>query len=266
MKRAFKIIIRVFFFLFLTGLTQVGGVLYVLSLIISKKRKLVNRFNSQLIFIVLYLGFTFLIIPFVAPIFGREKVKHTDRIKPTNYFTVLFNRNYVRPELNKLLFETETILKGTGIHINYLDANFPFLNKFPLPPHLSHNDGRKIDLSLVFENENGKITNKQKSISGYGVFESPTREEENQIDKCIGNGYFQYDYSKYLSFGTINRELSFSDNGNKELINALLENERLQKIFIEPHLKERMKLTDDRIRYHGCRAVRHDDHIHIQIK
>ena len=38
-------------------------------------------------------------------------------------------------------------LNGTNIEIHYLDANFPFINKFPLLPHLSHNDGKKIDIT-----------------------------------------------------------------------------------------------------------------------
>ncbi len=265
MKKIFKIGLTVFLFLFLTGLTQIGGVLYLVCILITKKWKPLPRFNLPILFAVLYLGFTFLIIPFIAPIFGREKVKHTGTINPTNYFTVILNRNYVRPELNNLLLETETKLIGTGIKINYLDANFPFINRFPLPPHLSHNDGRKLDLSLVFENDKGDISSKQKSMSGYGVFENPNIGEENQIEKCLTSRYFQYDYSKYLSFGSINSDLIFSEEGNRKLINAILDNIKLQKIFIEPHLKQRMKLTDDKIRYHGCRAVRHDDHIHIQI-
>jgi len=42
--------------------------------------------------------------------------------------------------------------------------------------------------------------------------------------------------------------------------------ENIGKIFIEPHLKTRLELVDiDKIRYHGCHAVRHDDHIHVQL-
>lgn len=58
----------------------------------------------------------------------------------------------------------------------------------------------------------------------------------------------------------------FSTKGTQKLIESILDNKNLGKIFIEPHLKNRMKLGDKRIRYHGCRAVRHDDHIHIQLK
>ncbi len=180
--------------------------------------------------------------------------------------TVLLNRNYVRPKLNELLNQTQKELSRTNIKIYYLDANFPFINKFPLLPHLSHNDGKKIDLSLIYETNSGKITEKQKSISGYGVFENPKNNEYNQIEKCLRNGYFQYDYPKYMTFGKINKELTFSKKGTKRLIKSILKNKNLGKLFIEPHLKSRMNLKNNRIRYHGCRSVRHDDHIHVQLK
>ena len=261
-----KVILKLFIFITLTILTQIGGVVYLISLFISRKWIIQFKFKTLNIFIVLYLLSTVLIIPIVAPFFGREKVTHTELIKPTNFMTVLLNRNYVRPKLNELLSQTEKELKGTGIEIHYLDANFPFINKFPLLPHLSHNDGKKIDISLIYETEQGELTTKQKSRSGYGWFENPEISEFNQIEKCLNYGYFQYDFPKYLTLGTINTDLIFSKKGTKKLINSILNNQSLGKLFIEPHLKNRMNLKDDRIRYHGCGAVRHDDHIHIQLK
>ena len=49
-------------------------------------------------------------------------------------------------------------------------------------------------------------------------------------------------------------------------MNSILKQNEISKIFIEPHLKKRMNLKNPKIRFHGCRAVRHDDHIHLQIK
>jgi hypothetical protein len=237
-----------------------------LSLWISKTWKKDLKFKKTLVFLILYLFTTFLIVPAASTLFGREKVINSRKIKPTSFMTVLLNRNYVRPEMNNLLRQTENALKNSNIEVHYLDANFPFINRFPLLPHLSHNDGKKIDLSLIYENQNGEISNKQKSNSGYGVFAKPRKNEINQIDKCINSGYFQYDYPKYLTLGEINKNLKFSEIGTKKLIENLLKQKNLGKLFIEPHLKNRLRLSDNRIRYHGCRAVRHDDHIHIQLK
>lgn len=266
MKILLKITYKLFIFIFLTAITQIGGLVYLISLLISKKWKKKLKFKTRIIFTSIYLVSTFLIVPLIAPFFGREKVKHSKKIKPTNYMTVLLNRNYVKPKLNELLSITEKKITREKIEIHYLDANFPFINKFPLLPHLSHNDGNKIDLSLVYETKNGIITNRQKSISGYGFFVKPKTTEYNQIEKCLKNGYFQYDYPKYLTLGKINSELVFSEKGTKKLIEKILENKDLGKLFIEPHLKNRMNLKNNKIRYHGCRAVRHDDHIHIQLK
>jgi hypothetical protein len=266
MKVVLKIVFKVFLFCFLTAITQIGGVILLASIAVAKQWSYQLKFKTVIIFISFYLLSTFLIVPIVAPLFGREKVKHSEKISPANYMTVLMNRNYVRPELNELLAKTEKDLSNSNIQIHYLDANFPFINNFPLLPHLSHNDGKKIDLSLVYETKDKMISNKQKSLSGYGVFESPTSSEYNQNNKCIMECYFQYDFPKYLTFGEINWGLNFSERGTKKLIESVLNNSSLEKLFIEPHLKKRMGLIDSRIRYHGCRAVRHDDHIHLQIK
>lgn len=266
MTKFLKFVFNILLFLVLTVLTQIGGIVYFISLILSKKINTKLKFKTLFIFIIFYLVSTLVIVPLIAPIFGREKIKNSIKINPTNYMTVLLNRNYVQPKLNELLSDTEKKLAKTTIEIHYLDANFPFINKFPLLPHLSHNDGKKIDISLIYETENGTVSNKQKATSGYGVFESPNSGEFNQIEKCLKNGYFQYDYPKYLTLGSINDSLVFSEKGTKKLIQAILKNQTLGKLFIEPHLKNRMNLNDDRIRYHGCRAVRHDDHIHLQLR
>ncbi|OEI80346.1 hypothetical protein AST99_10025 [Formosa algae] len=266
MKTVLKTLFTLTLFIILTITTQIGGVLYVLSICIAKRLKVQLKYNTLIAFIVLYLMSTLIIVPAVAPLFGRETVTHTAGIKPTNFMTVLLNRNYVRPELNKLLTKTARALEGTDIKIRYLDANFPFINAFPLLPHLSHNDGKKIDLSLIYETPNGNITQTQKSVSGYGVFEAPKPNEYNQVETCLNSGYFQYDYPKYLTLGKINSDLIFSERGTKLLIETLLRRPGLGKLFIEPHLKHRMHLKNDKIRYHGCGAVRHDDHIHIQLK
>ncbi len=261
-----KFIGYLFLFTLLTISTQVGGVLLLLSIVISKQWKVNFKFKKILIFIGLYFITILFFIPLIAPIFGREKIKNTNTIKPTNYMTVLLNRNYVRPALNKLLQKTQTDLKNTNIEIRYLDANFPFITNFPLLPHLSHHDGKKLDLSLVYETQEGILSTKQKSISGYGVFEKPKPNEYNQINFCFKKGYYQYDYQKYMTFGEINKTLIFSEIGTKKLITVLLKNKNLGKLFIEPHLKQRLHLKNNKIRYHGCKSVRHDDHIHIQLK
>ena len=213
MKSILRILWHLLLFVFLTALTQIGGVVFLISSIISGRIKADFKFKILAVFLPLYLLFTFAIAPFLAPLFGREKIQYGE---PTNYMTILLNHNYVKPELNTLLKKLEGLTSYEKTNIHYLDANFPFFDNFPLLPHLSHNDGKKLDLSLIYENEDGTISNEQKSLSGYGVYEGPKDGEHNQIEHCKNAGYFQYDFPKYLSFGSINDELKFSEKGTKQ--------------------------------------------------
>ena len=265
MKTVGKGIIYSFLFLFLTVISQIGGIVLLISLWVNKRWKRTFKFKLLAVFSTIYLITVLLFVPIIASLFGREKVIHSEKIQPATYMTVLLNRNYVKPDLNDLLQQTADNLSETNVKILYLDACFPFIDKFPLLPHLSHNDGKKIDLNLVYENEVGEIKHQRKSVTGYGVYESPKPNEFNQTAKCKKYGYWQYDFTKYMTLGKINRDLKFSNKGNKHLMRSLLRNKELGKIFIEPHLKQRLQLNNSKIRFHGCGAVRHDDHIHVQL-
>jgi hypothetical protein len=61
------------------------------------------------------------------------------------------------------------------------------------------------------------------------------------------------------------KDLKFSKSATKTLLNNILSNANVSKVFIEPHLKNRIHLNNSKIRFHGCSAVGHDDHIHFQI-
>ena len=266
MKNGFKILGFTTLVIILTIISQTGGVILLLSLMIRTIWTKKTKPNVWVIFLPLYLIFTLAIIPLVAPLFGREKIQRTKNIKPAFLMTDLLNRNYVDFDLNQVLHTTADLLEESHIEIKYLDANFPFWDGFPLLPHRSHDDGKKIDISLMYITADGKLTNKKKSNSGYGVFEGPNKKEFDQISKCKSAGYFQYDFPKYLTFGKKNRSLLYSNSHTKQLISSILAQKEVQKILIEPHLKNRLDIGDSRLRYHGCKAVRHDDHIHVEIK
>ncbi len=247
----------------LTVITQIGGLLYIISLLIFRKKGKVK----YLYFIGTYMLFTFILLPYIAPTFGRERIKNSNKIEPHSYFYVLTNRNYVTPKMNQAITNIASNLnkESPNIRLVYLDANFPFLDGFPLFPHLSHNDGKKIDISFVYSID-GKLTNKKPSLSGYGVYELPKPNERDQPKKCKENGYWQYDFPKHLTFGTWNKDLKFSDSATKKMIVTMLRHPSTHKVFIEPHLKQRLGIENSKLRYHGCQAVRHDDHIHLQIR
>lgn len=268
MKRLLKTLLHIVVFAVLTVITQIGGIIYLIAILSIKRKASKRQLKKLAIFTILYLISTFLIIPIVAPFFGREKIKETDFLKAQSFFYILANRNYVRPKLNKSLkqISIEFEKQNIGIKMIYLDANFPFINGFPLFPHLSHNDGKKVDVSLIYEESNGQLTNKKPSRSGYGVYANPTSKEYDQNKVCKQLGNWQYDLPKYLTFGTINKEIEFSEKGTRNLANLILHQKSTGKLFIEPHLKKRLNLTSEKVRFHGCHAVRHDDHIHFQLK
>jgi len=268
---------RIVAFLLLTILTQIGGIVYLINFsthrFIDKKvnRQWLRRLCKVTTFIVFYLLTTFLIVPIWAKPFGRVQlpVRSTSNLRPLTYLTCLLNRNYVRKDLKDVAFSvaSEMNKKYPGTVINYLDANFPFVNGFPLFPHLSHNDGKKLDLAFCYKDKQSLLeTNETPSPIGYGICEEPTASEKNTAAFCALNGYWQYSFLKSVMPQGRKADFLFYAEKTKTLVELFDNDKRIGKIFIEPHLKARLQLTSDKIRFHGCQAVRHDDHIHVQLK
>ena len=253
-----KYIKHVIIFSFLTLFTQVGGVIYLIYLFIQSKIQFKTRLFKLLSFLSVYLFFTFLIIPFIAFFLGRKALPlYDDFIQPANTYTVLMNRHYVSEELYDGLLEVKEDLKEGGLFLTYLDANHPFVDGYPLLPHLSHNDGDKLDLAFIYKEEKFYSP----SFSGYGVY---YQKENVTCISCKSQGYSQYDFTKYLGW-KLRRENSVDINKTRKLLEILTNNKKVRKIFLEPYLKSMMNLSSDKIRFHGCKTVRHDDHIHIQL-
>jgi hypothetical protein len=190
---------------------------------------------------------------------------------PLNVVTCIFNRHYVKPKLYQALMNVSNMVnrKHKENIVCYLDANFPFLDGFPLFPHLSHNDGKKADLAFLYKNNiTGKeVHGKAPSFIGYGICEKPQPNEVNMPLICENKGYWQYNLLEKIVPELGTQTFSMDNKRTKELIILLAAQPSLEKIFIEPHLKQRLNLQQySNIRFHGCQAVRHDDHIHIQLK
>lgn len=268
-KRRIKLILlfRFFVFVFLTAITQIGGVIYLITHGITYNLQKKRFLFRSLIFLSLYLVATYFVTPKLAPYFGREKIESTEFVQPHSSFYSWTNRNYVSTELHQVLQNMGEKLgnENPGIKLVYLDANFPFMNGFPLLPHRYHNDGKKIDVSFLYQ-DGTKITNLKPSFSGYGIFESPQMDEYNQINACLDTGYSQYDFTKFVTLGCINPNLQFSETVNRSFLSNLLLEKEVSTIFIEPHLKARLGLENEKLVYHGCGTVRHDDHIHIEVR
>lgn len=271
-----KIILNSVFFIFLTILTQVGGLIYLLCLPLlryfnrGKKKRFSKVLTSITLFSLVYLFISFSLLPLVASLFGRVAlpVFGSESLKPLTAMTWICNRHYVDSKLKAAVLDVAHQLheENPEVVVSYLDACFPFLDGFPLIPHLSHNDGQKLDLAFIYHHEeSGKIQqNSAPSPIGYGVFVNPESGEANTAKTCADRGFWQYGMLGNI-IPNLNSELVVDDLWTSRMIHALSSQEQIKKIFIEPHLKNRWKLTSNKVRFHGCHAVRHDDHVHIQL-
>lgn len=263
-----SVIFHIIFIILLTLLTQVGGIIWIIIIIAHSRFKRYAKLKHKVIsFLALYTFSTLLIIPYLALPFGRTSLPMSKKgnLAPHNYFTIILNRQYVKPQLKSELIQISNnfAANNKGLKTIYLDANFPFWDGFPLLPHLSHDDGKKVDLSFIYSKE-GSYTNQKPSRSGYGYYERPTGTESDQPKICASKGYWQYSFPQYLTLGSTNK-LKFEASKTEEILDLILRRPKTHKVFIEPHLKERMRINHKKLRYHGCKAVRHDDHIHYQI-
>ncbi|WP_420863226.1 hypothetical protein [Algirhabdus cladophorae] len=231
-------------------LTQIGGIAWLLSRLFRRK---------TLTFLALYAGLTVATVA-IAPVFGRVALpcKSTASLQMHSPVFCVLNRHYVTPamelELNR--FAQAMAQKHPGTQTRILDANFPFIDGVPLLPHLSHNDGNKVDIALFYKNGDNEITTKTPSPLGYFAFEvGPTSCPKNRITLRWDMGWLK----------PLWRDLSLDTDRMKSALFWLAQNQKTEKIFVEPHLKARFAPTQEKVRFQGCRAARHDDHIHFQI-
>jgi len=271
-----KLLKHLLIFALLTILTQIGGIVYLLSFYTDTITDQLNsnsyaRYTYRLAgFVVLYLVISFTVVPPIAKMFGRVPlpVFKTNHVEPINIITCIANRHYVRPKLRNITFEIGQKLhsKFPGATVKYMDANFPFMNHFPLIPHLSHHDGKKLDVAFCYvDKATGAATNAYPPHIAYGVSEEPLPNEYDRPQECVRKGYPYYVFmSKMVSKGDKDR-FAFDVKSNAYMVNLFINQPAISKILIEPHLKSRLGLKSGKVRLHQCGSVRHDDHIHVQI-
>ena len=273
MRIVLRILAVVIAFCILTVFTQVGGVILLVAIVTWPiiNRKISNRFArfgaKLLSFVLLYSASTFIAIPILARQYNRVPLPmlETHGLKPRTIWTCVFNRNYCRPQLRNTALSVAGKMhkQYPGTVVNYLDSSFPLGNNFPLPFHLSHGDGRKLDVAFHYiDRQSGAPSNTTPSFDGYGIYEGPLKNEMDQQLLCRQKGFAEY------NFGSENdhKEFLFDEQRTRSLTNFFASEPAIEKIFIEPHLETRLGLTDPKIRFQGCHAARHDDHIHVQVK
>ena len=163
------------------------------------------------------------------------------------------NRHYVTPKLHALASDLARAMaaKHPGTVTLTLDAGFPF-GRLPLLPHLSHDDGEKLDIALYWADHPGR----SKSPIGYwgyadGAGDCPNRWADLRWDMATLN--------------TILPDWPLDRPRMTTALEWLASDPRTGKILIEPHIPQSLNLPHPKIRFQGCRAARHDDHIHLQL-
>lgn len=272
-----KIIKKVILFIFLTLITQVGGIVYLISSLIyfligwtklNGYKEPVRRISFHAF---VYLLFTFMLLPPVASFFGRQPlpVFSQNNFGPRTIWTVVLNRHYVRPELKETALKVSSELSQLypGIKINYFDANHPFYKGYPLLPHLSHDDGKKLDLGFIYNDAaSGVLSNSTPSVIGYGISEEPNPGEYDRPGECSQNEKnWMYSFMRNIYPQDAKMNYDFNLSITKALITSFASEKNIQKILLEPHLKTRLHLKSGKIKPVQCGSVRHDDHFHIQI-
>lgn len=262
------IVLLVITILLLTALTQLGGLLLLLSLPLLSLIHTSSLWQQSLlrlgVFLLIYGLSVLVIVPVLASWNGRVPLPCFTRadapLKPANLGYCLLMRNYVTPEVNDRLLRIAQQFRQTypDSSVRYLDASFPLLDGFPLLPHLSHTDGRKVDLAYFYQR---KTTQEPVDFSpswlGYWFYEQPLSPKE---DACRGKqswlrwnvDWLQPRYAAYAM-----------DVDRTRLLMQLLAADA-QKILLEPHLQRKLDVQAANIRFQGCHAARHDDHIHAQ--
>ena len=245
-----KALVHTLAVIFLTVITQVGGVAWLIGLLF-KRRVLAFLCAYTILSVSAY---------WMAPMFGRVPIPCSSdgAYHMQSKIYCVLNRQYVVPELKAAVADLAEEMDQTypGAKTLILDGNFPYFTGFPLLPHLSHDDGRKVDLAYYYRDENGYSVGKTRSPLGYFAFEmGPTDCQKSRLTLRWDLAWLQ----------GIWPDLRLERQRTSTALKILQRDDRITKVFIEPHLKASLGVHGTKLRFQGCRAARHDDHIHIQL-
>lgn len=260
-----RLILAILAVVLLTALTQVGGIILLLALVLGRLFRWRGLITAG-IFILAYAAATLFVVPPLAAAGGRVPLPCAG--EPLRALPVLcvLNRHYVEPRLltlaDTLAGDVAEAFPGTVTVA--LDANFPLLNGFPLLPHLSHDDGRKLDLSYFYADAAGTyLPGSTRSPIGYWAFEVPGPGEEASCPDTWLTARWDM-----AALQPLFPALPLEPGRTRFALQWLFDKGPsfgLERVFVEPYLAERLGVSSPLLGFQGCRAARHDDHIHLQV-
>lgn len=209
--------------IFLTALTQVGGVAWLLAFGFRRR---------MLAFVAIYVLVS-MAAGFVAPMTGRVALSciKAGPLQVQSWFYCLTNRTYVTPQLRDVTVDLAAHMAAEypGTVTLALDGNLPFFDGFPLLPHLSHDDGEKLDLAFYYLDHGAYLPGKTRSPLGYFAFEpGPTDCPDAWPTLRWDLAWLQGWFPAYTP-----------DRPRMHAALAwLMADDRVGKVFIEPHLAQ----------------------------
>ena len=246
----FRIILHCALVAVLTVLTQLGGLAW-LAALFFRRRLLV----FLLAYAVLWGG-----AQVIAPVFGRVPVPCSGEVlREQSWLYCVMLRNFVTPEVAAVAHDAaEAVAREyPGTVTLALDGSFPFGDGIPLAPHLSHDDGEKLDFAFYYADASGYVPGRTDSPLGYFAFLRSGDETCPPVWLTL-----RWDMGW---FTPLLRGLQWESGRTRALIDALVADPRVGKVFVEPPVAQMLGLSNEKMRFQGCRAARHDDHLHVQL-
>jgi hypothetical protein len=256
--RRWRIILHGVAVLGLTVLTQLGGLAWLAALAFRRGR-LAFLAIFLLAYVALWGG-----AQVAAPVLGRVPLPCSGEVLRTQsrLYCVLL-RNFVTPEMADVALDAAQAVAVSfpGTVTLALDGGFPFLDGMPLVPHLSHDDGEKLDFAFYYADtvhgDGAYLPGQSASAIGYFSF---LRLGEETCPPVWPTLRWEMRWLEPL-----HRSIGLEPERTRALIEALAADLRVGKIFVEPPVAAALGVAGEKIRFQGCRAARHDDHIHVQL-
>lgn len=182
-------------------------------------------------------------------------------LEPVRPYYCRRDRHFTTPPVRAALIDAAEAMRARypGEVLRFMDASGPTGEK-PFPPHLSHGDGRQIDLGLYYTDVRGlpmKTFPATDRYGGYWPAEPPRPGEEIA---CPGGREGRAEKPDPPA----DRPWRLDEARTKALVQVLIADPRVKRVLIEPHLERRLGLWGHpKLRFAGCQAARHDDHIHV---
>jgi hypothetical protein len=260
-----------------TLLTQIGGLIFLTCWFVSRIYLRSRVHGWQLVvtngalFVGLYALVSFFAVPPLADRNGRVPLPCFEEagrpLAAGHFLYCALNRHYVDRRLLLVLTEMSRAVEKAypGTSTLFLDASFPLIARFPLLPHLSHNDGRKLDIAYYYAAPDGSyLRGRMRSPIGYWAFEQPGPDDK---PSCSDKDILSLRWDMSALQGRFPARPLEPERTRAALRWLVTEGPAfgVERIFIEPYLATRLGVASPLLGFQGCRAARHDDHVHIQI-